>query len=108
MRVGAVEGWVEVRPAGEQEAVERLERLVDPLAARRHDERAPTGALDCLDVRERDERRGELPLIETRRLGIRGDADDRPHSDSSTLSSVTGSFGRPRASRGTSEISSTT
>ena len=48
--VGAVRARVDVDPAGEDDAVEDVQRLVDAVDARRDDERAPAGALHGLDV----------------------------------------------------------
>ena len=61
---------LDVDPAGEHDAVEHVERLVDSVGARRHDERASTGTLDGLDVIERYECRGQLPAPPARRLGV--------------------------------------
>jgi hypothetical protein len=59
--VGAVRARVDVDAAGEDDAVEDVERLVDRIRARRHDERPTSGPLDRLDVVERHERGGQLP-----------------------------------------------
>ena len=69
---------IDVDPAGEDHAVEDVERLVDGLDARRHDESPTAGAFDRLDVVERHERRGQLPRAPSRGLRVRGDPDDRP------------------------------
>ena len=74
---GAVLRRVDVDPAREDDAVEDVERLVDRLLARRHDERAPSGLLDRLDVVERHERGGQLPRTPARGLCVGGDADHR-------------------------------
>ena len=71
-------GRVDVRAAREEEAVDRVERLVDPLLARRHEQRAPAGRLDRADVRERDHRRRHVPDPPAHaRLRVRGDPDHR-------------------------------
>ena len=55
--VAAVQLRVEVRAAREDEAVERVERLLDPVGRRRHEQRPAAGALDRAHVVGRDERR---------------------------------------------------
>ena len=75
--VGAVVGRVDVDAAREDDPVEHVERLLDGVLARRHDERAAAGLLDRVDVVERDERGRQLPGAPTRGLRVRGDADDR-------------------------------
>ena len=74
--LGAVEGRVDVDPAREDDPVEDVQRLLDRFLARRHDERAPAGLLDRVDVVERDERGRKLPRPPARGLRVRGDADD--------------------------------
>ena len=75
--LGAVLRRIDVDAAGEDDPVEHVERLLDRVLARGHDERAAAGLLDRVDVVERHERSGQLPRAPPRRLGVRGDADDR-------------------------------
>ena len=75
--VGAVVRRIDVDAAGEHDPVEHVERLLDRVLARRHDERAAAGLLDRLDVVERHECRRQLPCAPARGLGVGGDADDR-------------------------------
>ena len=75
--VGAVVRRVDVDAAREDEPVENVERLLDGVLARRHDERPPACLLDGVDVVERHERRRQLPRPPARGLGVRRDADDR-------------------------------
>jgi hypothetical protein len=77
MALRAVLRRVDVDAAREDHAVEHVERLVDRLRARRHDQRTAAGALDGLDVVERHQRRRQVPRAPARRLRIRGDADQR-------------------------------
>ena len=57
MRLGAVRARVDVRAAGEDDPVERVERLLDALLAGRDEQRPPSRALDRVDVVERDRAR---------------------------------------------------
>ena len=57
MRLGAVLLRIEVVAAGEEQAVERVERLLDAVLARRHEHRAAAGALDRAHVVVRDRAR---------------------------------------------------
>ena len=99
--VGAVVRRVDVRTAREDDAVEGVERLLDVFLGRRDDDGTPAGALDRIDVRERDERRGELPDSPARLLGVRRDPDDRPHAASvSTIQSVPSAHSIARPSAG--------
>ena len=75
--VGPVVDGVDVDAAREDDAVEHVERLVDGVLARRHDDRSATGLLDRVDVVQRHECGGQLPRPPTRRLRVRGDADHR-------------------------------
>ena len=88
MRLVAVGLRVEVGAAGEDERVDRVERLLDPLLARRHEQRPRTRALDGPYVVGGDQRRLELPVAPARRRDVRGDADNRSHQYSSRYSSV--------------------
>ena len=63
----AVGGRIEVGAAGEDDPVERVERLLDPVVRGRHEQRAPAGALDGPHVVGRDERRLLLPGAERAR-----------------------------------------
>jgi len=76
---------VEVRAAGEDERVERVERLRDRHLGRRHDHRPAAGALDPTDVGHRHDRRLRPPeRTPARDLGVGGDPDDRSHASEST------------------------
>ena len=77
MPLGAVARGVDVDPAREHDPVEHVERLLDRVLARRHDERPTPGLLDGLDVVERHERGRQIPGAPPRRLRVGGDADDR-------------------------------
>ena len=77
MPLGFVARRVDVDATRENDPVEHVERLLDRLLARRHDERATPRPLDRLDVVERHERCGQLPRPPPGGLGVRGDADDR-------------------------------
>ena len=57
MWLGAVVVGIEIGAAGEDDAVEHGQRLLDRVLARRHDERPAAGLLDRANVRERHERR---------------------------------------------------
>ena len=59
--VGAVVGRVDVDAAREDDPVEHVERLLDRVLARRHDERPPAGLLDRVDVVERARARPAAP-----------------------------------------------
>ena len=65
--LGAVVRRIDVDAAGEDDAVEDVQRLVDRVGARRDDERASSGPLDRLDVEERHERGREAPMRPTAR-----------------------------------------
>ena len=75
MRILPVELGVEIRAAGEDDGVERVERLLDRRVERRDEQRPPTRALDRADVMGRDERSLLVPRAETRRRQIRRDSD---------------------------------
>ena len=77
MPLGAVVRRVDVDAAREHDPVEHVERLLDRVLARRHDERPTARLLDRVDVVERHERGRQLPRAPPRRLGVGGDADDR-------------------------------
>ena len=79
VRLGAVRVGIEVAAAREDDRVEHVERLVDPVLNGRNEQRPSAGPLDGANVRERDERRGLGPAAPRRLLGIRRDPDDRPH-----------------------------
>ena len=79
VRFLAVHLRVEVRAAGEHDPVEDVQRLLDPVVARRHEQRPPARALDRVDVVHRDERRVLLPDAESSVGQVRGDPDDRLH-----------------------------
>ena len=59
MRLGAVLLGLEVVAAGEDQPVERVERLLDPVVVRRHEQRSAARPLDRAHVVVRDERRLE-------------------------------------------------
>ena len=80
MRVVAVGAGTEVGATGEDDPVEHLQRLLDPVVARRHQQRPPAGALDRAHVIRRNERRLLLPGAECGQLDVGRDADDRPHA----------------------------
>jgi hypothetical protein len=84
MRLGAVALRVEVGAAREDEAVESVQGLLDSLRRRRHQQRPPAGLLDRADVRERDERRRQLPDAPAGLFGVARDPDDRTHRYEST------------------------
>src|SRR4051812_46612975 len=79
VRVGAVVGRIEVGAAGEDEPVERVERLLHGLRRRRHDERPPARELDRANVRVGDERDRRVPDRPARLLHVRRDTDEGPH-----------------------------
>ena len=85
VRLRAVRGRVDVRPAREDDPVERGERLLDAVVARRHDERAASGSLDRVDVVERHERGGEPPRPPARLLRVGRDPDHRPAAHAASL-----------------------
>ena len=82
MGVGAVARGIDVRPAGEHDAVEDGECLLHPVLAGREKNGAPARPLDGIDVVEWDQRSRELPDAPARVLRVRGDADERPHASS--------------------------
>src|SRR3712207_6974261 len=51
----------QILAAGQQQPVERVERLVDGVAERRHDQRPAARMRDGIDVRRRDQRSREDP-----------------------------------------------
>ena len=77
MPLGAVARRVDVDAAREHDPVEHVERLLDRVLARWHDERPAAGLLDGLDVVERHERGRQIPGAPARGLRVGGDADDR-------------------------------
>ena len=79
MRLGAVRLGIEVASAREDDRVEHVERLVDPVLDGWNEQRPSARTLDGVDVRERDERRRLGPAAPRRLLGIRRDPDHRPH-----------------------------
>src|SRR5712691_2845523 len=86
LRMGlvAVDLRVEVGAAGEDERVERVERLLDRFLARRHEQRPPSRALDGPHVVGGNQRSLELPVAPAGGRDVRGDADDGSHSNKST------------------------
>ena len=64
MRLLAVEPGVEIGATREDQPVDRVEDLLDPVVRGRHEQRARAGALDRADVVVRDQRRLELPVPE--------------------------------------------
>ena len=78
VRLRAVAVGVEIGPTGEDQAVERVERLLHPALARRHEQRPGARRLEHLDVHERDQRRRQAPDSPGRLLDVRRDPDDRP------------------------------
>src|SRR5262245_389050 len=83
MCVGAVEIGVEIAAAREDQSVEHAEGLLERVLARGHDQRAPARVLDGADVVERHQRRLLRPDAPPDLLGVRGDADQRPHPSDS-------------------------
>ena len=78
MRLRAVLVGLQVVAAGEDQPVERVEHLVDPVLVGRHEHRPPAGPLDGADVVVRDERGLDLPPVAPGRgLDVRRDADQR-------------------------------
>jgi len=61
VRLSPVRLRVEIVAAREDDAVERVERLLHPVLDGGHEQRAPARALDDVDVRERDDRRRDRP-----------------------------------------------
>ena len=99
--IGPVARGIDVGATREHDPVERVERLLDVLLGRRDDERATTGALDRVDVCERDERGGQVPDAPAGVLRVRRDPDDRPHAASvSTIQSVPSAHSSARPSAG--------
>jgi hypothetical protein len=79
MGLGAVRVGIEVAAAGEDDRVEHLQRLLDPVLDGRNEERSSAGLLDRTDVCERNERRRLRPCAPGRLLGVGRDPDHRPH-----------------------------
>ena len=77
MRLLAVQLRVEVGAAGEDQPVERVQRLLDAVVGGRHEQRACARALDRAHVVVRHERRRQLPDAEGRGRDVRRDAHDR-------------------------------
>ncbi len=78
MRLRAVLVGLHVVAAGEDEAVERVEHLLDPVLVRRHEHGPASRPLDGADVVVRDERGLDLPPVPPGRgLDVRRDADQR-------------------------------
>ena len=82
VRLGPVQVRVEVAAAGEDHAVERVERLLDRALHGRDDERPPARVLHRPHVDERDERRVLVPDAHLHLLRVRGDPDQRLHARS--------------------------
>jgi len=82
MRVGAVQRRIDIRAAREDDAVEHRQRLLDRVLYRRDDERTPAGMVEGPDIAQRDKGRLLLPGAPANLLGVRGDADHRPHAAS--------------------------
>jgi hypothetical protein len=78
MRLGVVDGRVDIRAAGEEDAVERIERLLDPVFGGWHEKRAPACPLDGANVGEGRERGGSVPNAPVGVFDARRDADDGP------------------------------
>ena len=79
MRLGTVDVRIEVGAAGEDEPVERVERLVDAVVRGWDEERPPAGALDRVQVHGRDQRRRKRPGAPAHLgLGVGGDPDQGP------------------------------
>ena len=83
VRLLAVRLGIEIGAARQQQAVERLERLVDRLLGGRDQKRAAAGPLDGPNIGRRNERLLELPLTagepEPGSRDVGGDADDGAH-----------------------------
>jgi hypothetical protein len=79
MRLLAVVRRIEIGAAGEDDPVERVQRLFDSLVARRYEQRPPTRFLDRTHVVVRDQGRLEIPVAPAGRRDVRGDANDRSH-----------------------------
>ena len=77
VRLLPVQLGVEVGAPGEDEAVDRIERLLHAVVARWNKQCAPACALDGPDVRGRNERRFDVPGPEAGGDQVRRDADDR-------------------------------
>ena len=75
VRLRAVARRIDVRASGEDDAVERVERLLDVLLGRRDDQGTTPRPLDRIDVRERHEGGRKHPDPPTRLLGVRRDSD---------------------------------
>ena len=80
VRLGAVRLGIEVSTAGEDDRVQHVERLVDPVCDGRDEQRPPTRTLDRANVRERDEGRRLGPCAPGSLFGVGGDPDHRPHN----------------------------
>jgi hypothetical protein len=81
MRIGFIEVRVQVGAAGEDEPVEHGERLFDALFARRDDERPSSRSFHRTHIGERHDRGRLDPVAPRYLLGVRRDADDRPHGE---------------------------
>ena len=79
--VGAVVRRIDVGAAGEDDPVERAERLLDRVGERRQQHGPTSGALDRLDVGHRCQRDLVLPDEPACLLDVRGDADDGAHAE---------------------------
>ena len=99
VRILPVELRIEIGAAGEDDGVERVQRLVDSRVEGRDEQRPPACALHCSDVLSRDERDLLVPRAEARRRHVRRDPDERPghgHSPSGCPSSIRIGPGSPR------------
>ena len=76
VRVGAVQLWIEVGSAGEDQPVDCVERLVDRRAGR-HEQRDAAGVGDGLHIRRRYEGSVDVPRAPRSARQVRRDADDR-------------------------------
>jgi hypothetical protein len=82
VRVGAVQTGVEIAAAREDHAVQAVERLRHGSVHRGDHDGPSARGLDRVNVRHRDERRLLGPDAHLYPLGVRGDADERPHARS--------------------------
>ena len=78
MRLVAVQRRIEVAAAGEHEPVDRVERLLYPVRARRQQERPSPRGLDCPHVRVGHDRSKLRPVAPAGVLHVGADPDSRP------------------------------
>jgi hypothetical protein len=98
--IRAVRAWVDVATAGEDDPIERGERLLQSVLARGHEQRPSARALHRVDVIERDDRRGDVPRAPARLLRIRRDPNQRAfHAPEANASARLGASASARPRR---------